>query len=133
MLPSKSATTFEEALERYQQGHRDVSVEVILSVIDFDKEAEAVSKRGVLAPPDKAAFEVAATAVARKTELCDLYCKRGLKGGLNIAACEVVTKFENSPVQHTFVLRDESVKNAVNSFSLAFHKNANGWFLVRSA
>lgn len=72
-------------------------------------------------------------ATSRESELRELYAKRGFGKGLNIAACEVVTKFEDSPVRHRFVLRDQSSPNSVNVFPLVFQKNEAGWFLVRGA
>lgn len=133
MLPLNPAATSEEALERYQQGHRTSSIALIVSVIDFRKEAAVVLRREKRSSVEPSAAEIAETAQVRKRELRDLYARHGFNRGLNVGSCHVVTKFENSPVQHSFVLRDESHKNSVNVFTLAFHKSEGGWFLVRSA
>ncbi len=129
LMPAASS---EEALKRYQHGHRAESVEEVVSVIDFRAEALAILKRARLNPrlTDE---EVSELATSRESELRELYAKRGFGGGLNVGACEVVIKFEDSPLQHRFVLQDQSRQNAVNVFPLVFQKNAAGWFLVRGS
>ncbi|MDB5871971.1 MAG: hypothetical protein JWQ07_1413 [Ramlibacter sp.] len=133
MSSKLGAPTSEQALARYQEAYRNSSVEEVIASIDFEAEAlqQLAREHG---GTELMRDEIDAVARAREEELRALLADRGFNGGLDVAASEVVTKFQNSLTHHRFILREETMSQgslSVNTYAMDFHKTEKGWFYVR--
>ncbi len=133
MSHTPDAPSPEHALAAYQQAHAEGNVEAAVAAIDFRLEAQQLLKAKHPSGGELDEDQVKKLAAAREAEYRSLLATRGFGKGLDVANCTVVSKLENTPTQHTFVLRGASAPNAVNIFPLAFSLTSQGWRLVRSA